>query len=694
MLELLSPARTAEDVVAAVQSGADAIYILPGYGRPDGGFTGLTDAEIRTAVRYCRTRGCRAYISVEGYYSDDELTQAAELACRAYAMGAHGLIVSDIGLARALKKAVPDMPILGGAGLDIQNPDAARAAAEIGFSRVRLANELTSEEIAEIAASADIELEILLHGDQCVCRSGQCYISTLYNGKNMHKGECAKLCRAQTTMGGRMDDHPLSMKKVCLASHLAEIEELGIACVRIGEMELPTEYTAYLTELYSGLIREKRQMTPGEKQKLRDAFPPDTVTDGYFTGKRENMFLPPTETDKEKTKMLSDVKKRYSKDERRRVEITVYALIQKNRPSQFAADDSDGNRVIVEGPVPRNSAVQGLNTANVERELQRTAGTPYRCKEVKCAVEPGLWLEAEELAGARAELVNRLSDVRRAVPERTAGRLPPMPADMSRVTKPGLIFQVMRADQLTEELAELDPAMLYAPLELLAEDFSAAASFAGRGIPIAAVMPRVIRSGEMGRVCDMLRSVKAMGVNEVLINDLGHIRAVRESGMSVRGDYGLNAGNSFTMGVLDDAHFRSATVSFETGIGAIGRLSKPIDTEMIAYGRLPVMVTEHCLIKNSSLRCSCDNLNRLSDGRGASFPVSREFGCRNIIFNSRKLYLGDRQQELSELGLSYLRLMFTGESDRECVQVAKSFLGLSGYRPNSLTRGPYYRGDR
>jgi putative protease len=104
------------------------------------------------------------------------------------------------------------------------------------------------------------------------------------------------------------------------------------------------------------------------------------------------------------------------------------------------------------------------------------------------------------------------------------------------------------------------------------------------------------------------------------------------------------------------------------------------------------MITEHCIIKNSAGRCDCQTPRQLSDRRGAAFPVAREFGCRNVIYNTHKLFLADRMEELAGEGLWGLRLLFTTESPRECVQVAQSYLGLSEYRPNGLTRGLYYRG--
>ena len=164
------------------------------------------------------------------------------------------------------------------------------------------------------------------------------------------------------------------------------------------------------------------------------------------------------------------------------------------------------------------------------------------------------------------------------------------------------------------------------------------------------------------------------------------------AGMKVRGDFGLNAFNSYTLEVLKDAGLLSVTASFELRIAQIKDLAKPINTEMIVYGRLPVMVSEQCAIRESAGRCACQTPGQLADRMGSVFPVVKEYGCRNVIYNAHKLYLADKKEDLLSAGLWGMRLLFSTESGRECAEVARGYLGLSAYRPNVLTRGLYYRG--
>ena len=162
--------------------------------------------------------------------------------------------------------------------------------------------------------------------------------------------------------------------------------------------------------------------------------------------------------------------------------------------------------------------------------------------------------------------------------------------------------------------------------------------------------------------------------------------------MSLRGDFGLNAFNSRTLNVLCDAGFLSATASFELRLAQIRDLRKSLDLEMIVYGRLPLMVSDQCVIRHSAGRCACAAPAQMADRTGNVFHVAKEFGCRNVIYNAHKLYLADRQSDIEVCGLWGERLLFTTESARECVEVAKAYLAQSDYRPNVLTRGLYYRG--
>ena len=189
-----------------------------------------------------------------------------------------------------------------------------------------------------------------------------------------------------------------------------------------------------------------------------------------------------------------------------------------------------------------------------------------------------------------------------------------------------------------------------------------------------------------------LERLRAMGVTDALSGTLDSARRAAELGFTLRGDYGLGVFNGQTLKELKRLGFRSATLSFELKLAQIRDLSKGLDTELVVYGRLPLMITENCIIHNHSGRHTCANVNLLTDRKGERFPVVKAPGCRNEILNSKKLFLADKAGDWQRLGLWAGRLMFTTENARECVQVLERYLGRGSYQPNDYTRGLYYRG--
>ena len=179
-----------------------------------------------------------------------------------------------------------------------------------------------------------------------------------------------------------------------------------------------------------------------------------------------------------------------------------------------------------------------------------------------------------------------------------------------------------------------------------------------------------------------------------LVGNLGLIAPVREAGMRVHGDFGLNIFNSASMNVMRSLEMASATVSFEMTLPQIRDMSKAVNAELIAYGRLPLMVTEHCLIHNKTNECTCHlKATRLIDKTGAEFPVIRDGdSCRSVLLNGKKLSLLDRQADLARLGLWAVRLSFTTENPREVDQVLAQFREPTPFDPGSCTRGLYLRG--
>ena len=158
----------------------------------------------------------------------------------------------------------------------------------------------------------------------------------------------------------------------------------------------------------------------------------------------------------------------------------------------------------------------------------------------------------------------------------------------------------------------------------------------------------------------------------------------------MHGDFGLNAYNSKTLSALAEMGVSRQTLSFEARLAQIRDMRGPLETDLIVYGRLPLMIFENCAIRRQhGGKCSCQNgVTYLTDRRKERFPLLNEFGCRNTLLNSRPLCL---REDFSRLGIQTARLQFTIESPEECARIARAFLSgapLDG----EFTNGLYKRG--
>ena len=692
MIELLSPAGSPEGVIAAVQNGADAVYMGMGAFNARRGAKNFTDEEFVKAVRYCHVRGCKVYVTLNTLVNDREMRDAVAAAKLASDAGADALIVQDLGMSYAIRCALPDIPLHASTQMSLHNLAGVEAAAEMGITRAVLARELSFEQIRFITKNASIETEVFVHGALCFCHSGQCYMSALIGRRSGNRGLCAQPCRLQYSLGGRMDDHPLSLKDNCLVDQIRRLEEAGVASLKIeGRMKRP-EYTGIVTGVYAKAIREQRNPDKEEMELLEKTFSRQGFTQGYFIGDKLDMFGVRSEPDKDADKIFAAARKQYAEGEMRRVPVHFYTVLEKGEHIKAIAFDDDGHKAIATGPVPERAKRQGLTEQYLIEQMFKTGGTPYNCIENKAKAEPGLYLPASEINELRRKLVTALNE-RRAIPQpRRSLPMPQLPSGQSAVTDPVMIYQVRTAEQLTEELADTRPDYIYIPVKVMYDNFDLVRMFKERGAVPVAVLPRVITDSETKDIFVMLRSLFDLGINEALVGNLGHVIIARKAGMKTRADFGMNVFNSYSMDMIQKMGFLSATASFELRLAQVRDMAKCVPTELIAYGRLPLMVSDQCVISHSLGACNCQSPAQLSDRMGSTFPVVREYEHRNVIYNSRKLFMADKNDELCGVGLWGLRLMFTTEGARECVQVAKRYKGEGDYQPNDLTRGLYYRG--
>lgn len=691
MLELLAPAGSMESVTAAVQNGADAVYFGYGDFNARRNAKNFSEEEAAAAVSYCHLRGCKVHLTLNTLLTDRELSGAAQVAAHASDIGVDAVIVQDLGVVRMLRQTTPDLPIHGSTQMTVHSLDGVKQCADLGMTRVVLSRELSRDQIAYICQHSPIEIEIFGHGALCMCYSGQCFFSSVIGTRSGNRGLCAQPCRLKYGWNGRADEYPLSLKDMSLAGHLKELQDMGVACLKLeGRMKRP-EYVAIVTGVYARALKEGREPTREELEQLEQVFSRQGFTQGYFLDRKGPDMFGTRQEEKEPKELYAQARATYENGEYRKEPIRVFALIEKDQPAQIAIQDKEGRVVHAEGPAPEAARNVPLTREKVEGQLCRTGGTPYGCEKVMAKVEDGLSLPLSALNDLRRRALEELSRQRLVEPERRKEPFHPGVRYANPRQAPVFTVSVREAGQISSELLRLRPALIYLPADQAAAHPEVVERCRQAGVEAAALLPRVCWDREIRQLEEDLLALRKLGVDQALAGTLGVARRAAQLGFRVRGDYGLGVYNSQTMKELKRLGFLSATASFELKLAQIRDLSKAIPTEFVAYGRLPLMLTENCIVHNRSGQHTCCNVNLLTDRKGERFPVVKAWGCRNEILNSKKLFLADKAADWQRLGLWAARLVFTTENAMECAQVLERYMGRSSYMPNEYTRGLYYR---
>ena len=664
MIELLSPAGSMEALRAAVQNGANAVYL--GYDAFNArmGARNFSVDELQEAIVYCHVRGVQVHLTLNTLVSDREMARAAEVIRTAAVLGVDAFIVQDLGVVALCREIAPEVPIHASTQMSIHSLEGVQQAAELGVSRVVLSRELPREEIAHICRRSPVEIEVFVHGALCMCYSGQCYLSSVIGRRSGNRGQCAQPCRLPYGYGRfEPNRYPLSLKDNCLVEYLDDLRRLGVSSLKIeGRMKRP-EYVAVVTKAYRTALDGKR-VTEEDLRELEAVFSRQGFTQGYYEGKTGADMFGVRQEPEENRELFAAARATYESGENIRIPIRFYAMIRRDEPAQLAVEDDAGHVCKANGPIPEEAQVRALTEEELAERLGKTGGTPYVCAQVRARIDPGLMLPASAINAMRRDALAILTAQRGRAPKRQINAYNPPALYDGMSGELQLTISVRQVSQITSRMLALRPAVLYVPLEELVEH-PELPGLLGVETQLAAILPRVVWSGENQRLAQQLRSVYAMGVRQLLVGNLGQVRIAKAAGFAVRGDFGLNIFNSRAMHYLRAQGIDSQLLSFEMTLPQIRDVSKAVPAEVLIYGRLPLMLTENCVIRNRTGTCSCDSAApvKLTDRMGEEFPVLKDPGtCRSVIYNGKKLYLIDKKEAFRGMGLWALRLSFTTEN--------------------------------
>lgn len=785
--ELLAPAGSVESLRAAVNAGADAVYIggkkfgARAYAEnPDEG-------NLLDAIAYAHLYGVHVHLTVNTLFKEAELPELPEYIRPYYEAGLDAAIVQDFGALSVLHRAFPLLPLHASTQTTVTGPESARFMERLGACRVIPARELSLAEIREIKQQTGLEVETFVHGSLCYSYSGQCLMSSLIGGRSGNRGRCAQPCRFQYELldhgvpkNRRGEVCLLSCKDLCSLDLIPELLSAGIDSFKIEGRMKSARYTAgvvsiwrkYL-DLYRDAGKSGYHVEEADRKKLLDLFDRGGQTNGYYfehNGRDMIALRAKPKFRKGNPELNEEIEQKYIRTERK-LPIRGEARFFSGQPMRLTVSAllPDGEvSASAKGPVPEKAEKSGALPDKTKERLLKTGGTPFLFENLNVQLEPGLFLPVSQVNALRRDALENLRreildagkrnrkpkdekpgpGVPAPAPENAAG---PEKTDWQNAAFGGIVTEKESADRTAA--APSESPFLHVSVRTYGQ-LSAAEKCAGvREISIEAdafpasewkrtadrihggkrrallCMPQIFR-------CDAARFFSAS--RESLFHagfDAFVIRSLEEVGFLRRlygsGRESLSEGteqqeqessrkpiSGGSAGFLPPLYFdfnlygmnREAERVLK-GFGA-DRLTLPVELsarelkelgcagkELVAAGRLPMMVSAQCLRK-TVLGCTHESgILELRDRMGKKMPVLNQcVFCCNTILNSDPQSLVGIADEIRDLHPSSYRILLTVETEQEAFRVIsaceRAFLeGIVTEDPyDPCTRGSIRRG--
>ncbi|MBQ6654712.1 MAG: U32 family peptidase [Erysipelotrichaceae bacterium] len=666
MLEVLSPVGSLESLSAAVRAGADAVYLGAKSFSARRNATNFDYSELIEGINYAHLYNVKVYLTVNIEVKDSEMTEVIELLRFLNGHGVDGVIVQDLGIASIIHESFPDLPLHGSTQMSVHHGSALPLLAKLGYKRIVTAREMSREELRNFcqqAAEYGIEVEHFVHGALCMCVSGQCLLSSLIGQRSGNRGLCAQPCRLPFAARNGTG-YDLSLKDQSLFEYVREMEEMGVCSLKIeGRMKRP-EYVALATYCCRQAVDGKEY----DVELLRKVFSRSGFTDGYYQGKLgRQMFGIRTEEDEKASKESFNRIHELYRAERQKTALDIEVSVKKDEPVTVSA-----NGVSVSGEAPLEAQGKPTALSDVGDSLAKLGNTPYYAQSVSGTVDEGLYVRASALNQLRRQLVEKLNEQAITMPQRRELPLPEVKENGEHRMKKTYV-RLFNAAQLPSS-DHYDGLIISLNMDAPAVDKE-----------IIAEIPRWIFNEEY--VLRRLDALKKQGVTTAYCNNLSAIQLAKQAGMAVLGGSFLNVTNSRSVAVLEDLGLSGCTLSCELSLKEISQLSSQINTGIISYGYLPLMLVRNCPLKNGRECRNCDHQGYLTDRTGARFPVRCSFEMSEL-FNSTPLYLADKQADVSNI--DYQILYFTIESADEVNEVIEAY-HQQAESGRQFTRGLYYR---
>ncbi|MDY2777948.1 MAG: U32 family peptidase [Collinsella sp.] len=641
--ELLAPAGTYEALLAAVAAGADAVYTGAGAFNARAAARDLDGSELRRGAALAHAHGARLYVTMNSLLRDDEFPGAVALAQDVLDVGADALIVADLGLARALSRAIPGVEIHLSTQAGVHAPDGARlAVSELGASRVTCGRELSLPEIADLVATG-VEIEAFCHGAICICYAGACSFSALRAARSANRGDCTQPCRmhhaledgARTRLDAREGDLLLCPRDHLSIRHLPELVRMGVGALKIeGRMKNP-DYVHNVVSCYRealDAIAAGRPFDPSAiEERLARSFNRGFTVE-YLEGRSG-------------AEMMSWERSCHQG-------LAVGRVVERRRDEVVVAFE----RAVEEGDVLEIRFIPGESApADVPKRWPMvpcpvSVGAGERaCVHCKRKVDVGSVVHVvrsarlvDGAARSIAALDPTVADPARSRPTRRDA--PPAPAfdpvcspsgcEPSRIS---IVEDPVVAERL---LGDGGTEVAVVAERLLEDDADRWDGLLGE---ITVILDEVARIGDEGRHRELMRRART-----VVCRNLTQVAQAREEGVRFEVAAPVNVTNALAARTLADLGARRIWLPEELDLEATVGLARSIDCDIAlaawGFGRPRLMVTEHCVLTAEGPcpgRCaSCSRRlaqRFLVEPDGARLPVRVDPLGRSRIFDAEPI---------------------------------------------------------
>ncbi len=690
-VELLAPAGNFECLVAAVQSGADAVYFAgKSFGARN--FADNFDRdELKKAVDYCHLRGVRTYVTVNTLVLDAEMEDLSDYLIFLSAAGVDAIIVQDMGVLEMAREIVPDLPIHASTQMTIHNVEGVKFLEKMGVKRVVLSRELSAREIKEISENTSAELEVFIHGALCMSYSGQCLFSSMIGGRSGNRGKCAQPCRLPYSINNSRDKaFFLSLKDLMGINYLDELLQNGVLSFKIEGRMKGAAYVAAVVSVYRKYIDDPDSITTDDIKTLESIFNRGGYTDGYLSGNQGKDMFAPHKPDNPYLKETSTLEKELLssiKNENRKRKISGKAIFKNEMQPTLCLNCDDITVEYKHNMIPEKARNTSLDASTVVAQLSKTGGTPFEFSDIWAEVEDGLFLSTGELNKIRREALKMLEEKIIQSFERSDDRKEYNDKISNCDARSTEFFCEITKDEQLGAVKNLAFDKFYVPVGIIERNRRIADTIKEKTV---IVLPAILKIDEYVNYTKRAKILLDDGYHGILVHNVSLINEF--SGYNIYGGFRLNTANSYSLEFLKRAGLKSVELSPELNFGQIKNMSKPLLAGIMVYGRLPIVVSENCLIRNGD-KCPCNGENSITDRLGIKFPVIKDGDiCRSVILNSKKTILLGDMDKIKNTNVGFVRLYFTDEKPDECKEISNAFLMGGEYSQEDFTRGHFNKG--